>query len=70
VSYISVVLCSKTSDTCLLCSCTVYMWQRLLHDSFQWLPGTMRHEWVIVIRTGSGGSNRLCFRMQSNCGRL
>ena len=28
------------------------------------------HECVIVIRTGSGGINRLCFRMRSNCGRL
>ena len=60
VFYVAVVICGGT----------VYMWQRLSHETVQWLPGTMRHECVIVIRTWSGGINRLCFRMQSNCGRL
>lgn len=53
-----------------ICGCTVYMWQRLSHKTVQWLPGTMRQECVIVIRTGPGGMSRLCFRMRSNCGRL
>ena len=35
MSYISVVHCSLTSDMCLLCSCAVYLWQRLSRESLQ-----------------------------------
>jgi hypothetical protein len=74
VSYLSVVLCSDTSDMCFSRSRSndqsLYYRQRLLHATIQWLPGTMMQECVIVKRAVSGGINRLCFGMRINSGRL